>query len=151
MRALFLASVTWAAATWAVALAGCGELDPAIGPDREALPDLCAAGDSDPATAVPFAEVRQRVFGQFCGCHTTPGGLGQTVGGLDLDTRDAILLGGFRSQENIVVPGDPCGSILIQKVGPTPPFGARMPLNGATLSADLRQLLIDWIAEGANP
>mgnify|MGYP001600936926 CR=1 FL=1 len=135
----------------ALALAGCGELDPAIGPDLDEVADLCAAGDSDPATAVRFSQVRERVFGQFCGCHTTPGGLGQTVGGLDLDTLEPALLGGFRSVETAVVPGDPCGSVIVQKTGLTPPFGARMPLNGASLSADARQLLIDWIAEGANP
>ncbi len=130
-------------------LTGCGELDPAVGVDRDDVAAVCAAGDSDPSTDVSWVEVRDTVFRGFCGCHTSPGGLGQTVGGLNLEELDAALAGGFRSQGVAIVPGDPCGSVVVQKTGPTPPFGARMPLNSVSLQPDLRQKIIDWIAEGA--
>ena len=50
----------------------------------------------------------------------------------------------------IVVPGDPCRSIILHKLSATPPFGARMPLDGpAYLSTEELLLVHDWIAEGA--
>jgi hypothetical protein len=39
----------------------------------------------------------------------------------------------------------------VRKTGPTPPFGFRMPLSGAPLADEERQMVIDWIAEGALP
>ena len=132
-------------------IAGCGELDPEIGAEREVVSDICEVGDSDPNTDVRWEAVRDDVFRGRCGCHTTVGGIGQTVGGLDLDHLQAALGGGFRSRQTAVIPGDPCGSFVVQKTGQNPPFGGRMPLNGALLEPGLRQLLIDWIAEGAQP
>ncbi len=49
----------------------------------------------------------------------------------------------------IVVDGMPCASILYQKTGPSPPFGARMPRSASALSDADRKLIHDWIAEGA--
>jgi len=50
----------------------------------------------------------------------------------------------------IVVPGQPCASILYLKVDEAPPFGARMPLDGPPFwTEDEIQRLHDWIAEGA--
>jgi hypothetical protein len=141
----------WLAPLLLISLSACGELDPNIGEERETIADLCEVGDSDPNTDVSWVEIRDTVFRGRCGCHTNTGGLGQTVGGLNLDDRQAALAGGFRSVETAIVPGDPCGSFVVQKTGPNPPFGGRMPLNGATLEPGLRQLIIDWIAEGANP
>ena len=48
------------------------------------------------------------------------------------------------------MPGDACGSILVQKLGDAPPFGARMPLEGPALGAPEIQLIVDWIVEGAD-
>ena len=65
-------------------------------------------------------------------CHT-PGGAtpqGLSVGGLDLESFETLRAGGVRSGAEIVVPGQPCTSVLLQKVGAGPPFGARMPLDG---------------------
>ena len=48
------------------------------------------------------------------------------------------------SGSNIVVPGRPCESVLLQKVGSAAPFGGRMPLNGPPfLNDDERQLIHD--------
>lgn len=160
----------FATLTALLALAGCGELDPAIGPDRvgpppfeplpaaDAGPDSdadaappCDIVDSDPAVPVTFADVRGRVFGQFCSCHTTPGGSGQILGGLDLRDRDKILAGGRQGGAQDVVPGDPCRSFMVGKISGMPAFGEPMPRGLAPLSAPDRQLIIDWIAEGAPP
>jgi len=49
------------------------------------------------------------------------------------------------------VAGRPCDSLLLQKLGPAPPFGSRMPMDGPPYLAneDLVQIS-DWIVEGAN-
>ena len=133
-------------------LGGCGELDPEVGAVREgaALAGICADGDSDPGTEVTYPDVLTQVFEPKCSCHVIAGGLGQTVGGLDLSDFDAIVAGGVRSQGRAIVAGDPCASVIVQKTGnDTVPFGARMPLSGGTLDPVSRQLIIDWIAEGA--
>jgi hypothetical protein len=50
----------------------------------------------------------------------------------------------------IIVPGQPCESVLLQKVGEGPPYGARMPLNGPTyLEDEDLEVISDWIFEGA--
>jgi hypothetical protein len=60
-------------------------------------------------------------------------------------------MGGFHSGAQIVVAGDPCASIMYQKLSDAPPFGSRMPLNGPPFwTDDELQLLHDWIAEGAS-
>lgn len=149
-----------------VACAACGELDPAVGPDRVGPPDFeplppldggadqgppCDIVDSDPGTPVGFADVQSRVFGQFCSCHTTPGGSGQIIGGLDLRDRAKILAGGRQGGASDVVPGDACRSFMVGKISGTPAFGEPMPRGRAPLSDADRQLVIDWIAEGASP
>ena len=41
--------------------------------------------------------------------------------------------------------------MLVQKLGPAPPFGARMPRNGPPyLPASDVALITDWILEGAH-
>lgn len=137
-------------ALFACLLAGCGMLDPEVGPEREEVAPVCAAGDSDPSTRVSFEQVRDVLFRPGCSCHTVAGGLGRVVGGLDLDDYDALRRGGAVSGADIVVPGDPCASVLVQKTLDPPPFGARMPFNGRRLQEGERQLIIDWIAEGAS-
>jgi hypothetical protein len=49
-----------------------------------------------------------------------------------------------------VIPGDPLGSGLFDKVNCDPPLlGERMPLDGATLTLEQQALIHDWIAQGA--
>ena len=72
------------------------------------------------------------------------------MGGLDLTSYATLREGGVVSETDIVVPGRPCDSVLVQKISGSPPFGARMPLGGPPyLSEDEQQLVRDWIAEGA--
>lgn len=156
------------------ALAGCGELDPDVGPDRveapgfeppapvetdggdlgpggDGAPPPCEIVDSDPATPVTFFEVQTRVFGQFCNCHTTPGLSGITVGGLDLRSLETALEGGRTGGAQDIVPGDACQSFMVGKITGMPAFGQRMPRGRPPLTEADQQLVIDWIAEGARP
>ena len=49
----------------------------------------------------------------------------------------------------LVVPGDPGGSLLYQKLGETPPCGSRMPLAQEPLSQDDMDCVRSWITEMA--
>ena len=108
--------------------------------------------DSDPGTRVSFAtDIAGGVFvrGRCTTCHTG-GGEGVQQSGLSLASYADLRNGGRHSGDGIVVGGMPCESVLFQKVGPTPPFGRRMPYNGPPyLSAHDVTLVHDWIAEGA--
>jgi hypothetical protein len=134
---------------------GCIEdLRPDVGPPAQ---ELCIDEDSDPATPVRFGtDIVDTIFArEVTGCHQchrpdAPTPLGFEVGGLDLSTATTLMAGGLVSGSDIVMPGRPCDSILLQKVGASAPFGGRMPLNGPPyLDDEERQLIHDWIAEGA--
>lgn len=132
---------------------GCGGLDPEVG-ERQA--ERCLDQDSDPSVNVSFARDLLPLFEGTpgCRCHlsTSDEPVGVSVTGLDLATRESLLRGGSVSRSDIVVPGSPCRSILFLKTGGSPPFGSRMPFDGPPLlSAGQRQLIADWIAEGAPP
>ncbi|MCA9537455.1 MAG: hypothetical protein KC620_01125 [Myxococcales bacterium] len=154
----------------ALATLGCGELDPEIGPQRAQVPPFeagipvgvagdagpgeqvpCDIEDSDPYTPVSYITVRDRLFRPRCSCHTTPAGIGRLLGGLDLDNREAVLEGGATGGPDDVVPGNPCASIIMAKTSDSPPFGLRMPRGKPPLTGAERQLLSDWIVEGAPP
>jgi len=49
----------------------------------------------------------------------------------------------------VVKPGDPDGSLLVQKVKGTQTIGARMPRGGAPLPDAQIQRISDWVAQGA--
>jgi mono/diheme cytochrome c family protein len=141
-----------AACMLAIALAGCLDpLEPELGPPVHAR---CVGEDSDPATDVSFdQQIRRGIFEAECvACHT-PGGdspIGLEVGGLDLSSYASVRAGGAITGDQAIIPGDPCASLLVQKLGEAPPFGGRMPLDGPPfLSATAQQTIIDWIAEGA--
>ncbi|MBA2544901.1 MAG: hypothetical protein H0V17_34985 [Deltaproteobacteria bacterium] len=109
----------------------------------------CDNADSDPTTPVSFAlDVRPlmtRSPGGCAACH-----LGRITSGLDLSSYASMRRGGINTGTKIIVSSVPCESILLQKLGRTPPFGSRMPFNGPPyFSAEERQLVRDWIAEGA--
>jgi mono/diheme cytochrome c family protein len=129
---------------------GCDLFSPEVGAPLLAR---CADEDSDPGRAVSFRGDLAPLFQTRCaGCHTAGGAapIGLEIGGLDLASYSTLRAGGAVSGARVVVPGQPCASALVQKLGPAPPFGARMPLSGPPFldDADL-QLVHDWIAEGA--
>jgi hypothetical protein len=140
-------------------LALCGgcleQFEPEVGAP---LRPACSDEDSDPDVEVSFArDIQEGLFArpdlECTECHT-PGGsspIGLRVSGLNLATHASLMRGGVESGDAIVLPGRPCESILLQKVGEAPPFGARMPLDGPPfMDARDRQVLSDWIAEGAD-
>jgi hypothetical protein len=129
-------------------LGGCLDaIGPDIGPPRV---ERCVNDDSEPGVAVTFKDdIDPLIQDQCAGCHS-PGGLGFEVAHLDLSTYQTLRAGGTISGSQIVVPGSPCDSIIVQKTEAAPPFGARMPLSGPPyLTPDQERLLRDWIAKGA--
>jgi len=140
MRTLIVASL---------GLAGCLDaLAPDVGP--LAVPDQQTCNsDSDGAVVVSFSGQIAPILNDRCErCHQ-PGGEGVRDSGLDLTSYDALRAGGTRSVGTIVVVGEPCASVLYQKLGEAPPFGARMPRGEQALSTTDQLLFHDWIAEGA--
>ena len=134
-------------------LAGC--LDAAKPEVGELAGPRCDNSDSDPGTLVPYSRIRAEILvdrGHCTKCHTPDGAtpIGIQLASFDMSTYTSLRAGGRRSGTNIIVPGDPCASVLAGKISPTPPFAARMPYDGPPyLSDEDRQLVHDWIAEGA--
>ena len=119
---------------------------PEVGP---IAPMQTCNDDRDPARTVSFRDDVSPIFRRACdGCHV-PGAEGFQRSGLDLSTYSSLRAGGTRSIGTIVVDREPCASVLWQKVGPAPPFGARMPKDSAALPGADIELIHDWIAEGA--
>jgi hypothetical protein len=131
------------------------EVEPDVGSLRAGT---CVSKDSDAMLEVSFKDdvlpLFQRSGGQGgCTCHqpsnrSTPG-IDQSA--LSLENYRSLLRGGNSSRENIVVAGDPCASVIVQKVSSAPPFGTRMPPSGPPFMTPAEiALLADWIAEGAH-
>ena len=142
------------AAFVAITATGCLDvLAPDIGPELEA----CVTEDSDPGRTISFAtEIRGEIMerpGTGCArCHTpeATNPIGLQIAGFDVSTYGSLRRGGMRSGTDVVIAGDPCASILAQKLGAAPPFGGRMPYGGPYLDTVDQQTIRDWIAEGAN-
>lgn len=135
--------------------AGCiAELEPEVGPVRAGI---CKPEDSDPKKSVSYRNdvlpLFERPLGMAgCSCHLPSSR--RTVGidatGLDVSSYTAIMRGGTSSRDTAIVPGDPCMSLVVQKVSNAPPSGNRMPSDGPPyMSPKEIALLSDWIAEGA--
>jgi len=132
--------------------------DPMVG---SAIADRCSGQDSDPDQDVSFSSQILPIFRKEsgpvgCGCHQPndptrfPSPIGFEQTGLDLSSYSGVRAGGSNSLGTAVIPGSPCESILVQKISAGPPFGARMPFNGPPfLDDERRQLIADWVAEGA--
>ena len=135
----------------ALGLAACG-IEPDVG---KPLAGACDNADTDEAMVVSFrGEIRPLIARSRsgCSCHlpsSTGPGPGTRLGGLDLSSLSSLRAGGFNSAASIVVPAQPCDSVLYQKLYEAPPFGSRMPLGGPYWSDEELALLHDWIAEGA--
>src|SRR6185295_8204775 len=95
-----------------------------------------------PATAPDFFELKVRpLLAASCySCHTN-----SALGGLRLDSREALLKGGGRGPA--IVPGDPEKSILIQAVRQTDEK-LKMPM-GSKLNNEEIEILAEWVKAGA--
>jgi hypothetical protein len=142
----------------AIGVAACGSLDPQVG---EMLP-ACRDVDSNPNVSVSFGTTirpwmnhsAQDPTGHGCkACHysTESTHLGLDLSGLDLSTLGQLRRGGVTSGTNIVIPGKPCESALLQKLrGTYSVMPARMPRDGPPYWTPVwMQAVSDWIAEGA--
>lgn len=143
-------------------LAGCdvtyepdvGRLQPPDGPettvteDGSMIPHTGSCTDSNPMVSVSFARDIRPLLSKSpggCSCHSS-----NATSGFNLGSYDSLRRGGQNSGTRVIVPGKPCDSVLAQKLGLAPPFGARMPYNGPPYySAAELTLVRDWIAEGA--
>lgn len=135
------------------ALAACTTIDPDVGP---LLAGACLDTDTNINRSVSFThDIRPVISAPMggCSCHLSQTGAGPgpatVITGLDLGSYQSLLQGGHNSGPNIIIAGQPCDSILYQKIGVAPPFGSRMPLGLTPLSDQTIQLVHDWIAEGA--
>jgi len=134
----------------AIALAACAQIEPDVGAPLHAP---CTNDDTADHTITFSGDIAAIIDEYHCkDCHTPTGKtpIGLEIGGLDLSSYDTLRAGGVRSMTQIIVPGMPCDSILLQKVSPGPPFGARMPANGPDyLEDDDLATISNWIAQGA--
>jgi hypothetical protein len=152
-RAAIAALVVAAVVAVGGALASCG-LEPDVG---ELLAGRCSDADSQPDVAVSFSYQVRPLLNRpntlgGCGCHipSAAGSVGIQLSGLDLGSLSSLRAGGLASGPSIVIPMQPCASVLYQKVDEAPPFGSRMPLSGPPFLSEAEiDLIHDWIAEGA--
>jgi hypothetical protein len=126
-----------------------GPLEPEVG---ELTAGTCQNEDSDPDVDVSFSQDLLPKFHGGCSCHSpiapsTGGAIDST--GFSVGDYSSIRRGGQNSRDKIIVPGDPCGSFIYQKLSDAPPVGSRMPTYGPYWPASDMRLLSDWIAEGA--
>ena len=130
---------------------GC-DFEPDVGP---AQVERCVNEDSDPDNAVSFVnDIVPLVMDKCLPCHDPNGSnnTGFQVGGLDLTSYETFTAGGVNGGAKIVIAGNPCDSVVIQKTSTAPPFGNRMPFDGPPFeTAAEAQMVRDWIAEGASP
>jgi hypothetical protein len=124
----------------------------AVEPDvGEVTAGVCKNEDTDPDQDISFKEDIYPMLEMGCGCHDPKkGGSAIDLVGFSIENYGKVVRGGVNSGDQIVVPSMPCESVLLQKLGESPPFGARMPTFGPYLSRKERALIHDWIAEGAH-
>lgn len=100
---------------------------------------------ADTFAQVDYEKDIQPIFDASCvSCHGS-------TSGVNLANYDAVMNSvGDQYGTEIVVPGNPNQSPLVDKIEPSPEIGSRMPQGGPFLSNDEIDLIRNWIAEGAN-
>jgi hypothetical protein len=120
-------------------LAGCGD----FGTEPSVPSPTPSPVQTD--TVVSFsADVRPIFANQKIGCLGCHGGQNNLFVGTPAD----LLRGGFHGPA--IVPGNSAASLIIQKMSPNPPFGARMPFGGNPVPDSLVQIIKNWIDQGAH-
>lgn len=143
-----------------VLLVGCVDYDPEVGPLNVGVAPVNDAGmpitpeceieDSDPLVDVSFSrDIRPLILRNPGGCMTCHAN-GRSASNFDIGSYTSLRRGGQISGTRVVIDKDACNSILPRKIGPTPPYGSRMPLNGPPYFTKEEVLLVrDWVTEGA--
>ncbi len=109
---------------------------------------LLAVTATNVHSATPGYWEVQEIFDGYCTrCHYSEGA-GDLEAGLVL-TSYQELMDGDSKHGPVIIPGNADGSMLMQKIGPNPPFGARMPYSGAYLNEVQINTIRDWINAGA--
>ncbi|MEX0595088.1 MAG: c-type cytochrome [Candidatus Paceibacterota bacterium] len=107
--------------------------------------DLTLSDDDPlpPQKEISYASDIQPIFNSNCtGCH---GG----TSGVTLSSYNSTMNSvGNRYGTEIVVPGNPGESPLVDKIEPNPEFGSRMP-NGSGLTNEEISKIKAWIQDGA--
>lgn len=92
----------------------------------------------------------QVIFNQSCGssyggCH-----INGSQYGINLSTYKNVM-NDFSSEygKKMVIPGNASGSPLVNKIGPNPSYGYRMPYGMAPLSTAQIDTIVKWINSGA--
>lgn len=125
--------------------AGDNPSDPDAGPVSD-----CKIKDSNPSKVVSFKKDIWPIL-SGCRCHDTddPDQFGILEVGFVIDDYATLREGGDNTGTNVIIPGNACDSLILQKLSEDPPFGVRMPRDGPYLSVETRTLISDWIVEGA--
>jgi hypothetical protein len=107
-----------------------------------AIPSQAADPQSAPAASPDFFENKIRpVLASNCySCHTN-----SALGGLRLDSREAMIKGGGRG--SAIVPGDPDKSLLVRAIQQTD-SALKMPMGGKLKDSEIEDL-VSWIKAGA--
>jgi hypothetical protein len=110
--------------------------------DADADTDADADADTDPGD---FDAVYTAALSGCGGCH----GGGSPAAGLELSPEGAY--DALMASPGMVVPGDPDGSYLVQKMrGDAGIYGDPMPPTAGATDTQVG-VVVDWIADGANP
>jgi len=100
-----------------------------------------SAGVNVTGTTISYSTDLLPVFQNICGvCHGSSGGL-------NLTSYNSLMAGNSNNGP-VVTPGNPDGSIIIQKLSSNPPFGDQMPRAGSVTQSWLNKLWV-WIRQGA--
>ncbi|MBC23461.1 MAG: hypothetical protein CMJ32_06040 [Phycisphaerae bacterium] len=102
-----------------------------------------AAVEQPPDPAIDFRTDVLPILQTFC--HQCHYGL-RTKGRLGLDSREAMLKGGRSGPA--IIPGDPDGSLLIQRVTTRDPQDMMPPKDGPLWKVEI-DILREWIRQGA--
>jgi mono/diheme cytochrome c family protein len=110
--------------------------------------DLRTTDDIDPED-VSYSDDIQQIFTTSCGsnsgCH-----INSTTNGVNLSSYTATLNSvGSQYDSQIVVPGNPDDSPLVDKIEANPDIGSRMPTIGSNLTPTEIKQIRAWITGGA--
>lgn len=128
-------------------LVACGGDGNSTGPDPEPEPEP----EPEPNRLVSFSEDIQPIFNGNCavsGCHDS----GTQESGVNLSSHEAALNSvGVQYGENVINPGNPDQSPLVDKISNNnPQEGVRMPEDGPPYLSDTQiDSIRAWIEDGA--
>lgn len=111
------------------------------------IEDVTSGNPIDP-NEISYSEDIQPIFNSTCGgsgCH-----IDRSTSGVNLTSYNTVMNSvGSQYGSNIVLPGEPNESPIVDKIEPNPENGNRMPSGGPYLTADEINKIKAWIEGGA--